>query len=236
MTTLAIPSSTSGAAAAAAASTTAYSGAATSATSGSGSASTMSQSDFLKLLTAQLKFQTPNNPADPTQLASEFAEISTVNGINQLNTQVSSLGASAGAAEMAQASALVGKQVAVSGDTISADANGTATGAFSLAGAAQDAKVTILAPNGSSAGTVDLGALQAGQQSFNWNGGVAGTQYTYQVNAVSASGQAVAATPYSVYTVQGVNLSGTSPTLNVAGQSTPLPVSSVQTILGGTSS
>jgi flagellar basal-body rod modification protein FlgD len=236
MTTLAIPSSTSGAAAAAAASTTAYSGTTTSASTGSGSASTMSQSDFLKLLTAQLKYQSPSNPADPTQLASEFAEISTVNGINQLNTQVSSLGASAGAAEMAQASALVGKQVAVSGDTISADANGSATGAFSLAGAAQDAKVTILAPNGSSAGTVDLGSVSAGQQSFTWNGGVAGTQYTYQVNAVSASGQSVAATPYSVYTVQGVNLSGTSPTLNVAGQSTPLPVSSIQTILGGTSS
>jgi flagellar basal-body rod modification protein FlgD len=236
MTTLAIPSSTTGAAAAAAASTTANSGTAASATSGSGSASTLSQSDFLKLLTAQLQYQTPNNPADPTQLASEFAEISTVNGIDQLNTQVSSLGSSASAAEMAQASALVGKQVAVAGNTLSAGANGSATGAFSLAGAAQDAQVTILAPNGSTAGTVNLGALPAGQQSFNWTGGAAGTQYTYQVNAVSAAGQSVAATPYSVYTVQGVNLTGTSPTLNVAGQSTPLPVSSIQTILGGTSS
>jgi flagellar basal-body rod modification protein FlgD len=33
--------------------------------------------------------------------------------------------------------------------------------------------------------------------------------------------------------VQGVNLSGTSPTLNVQGSATPLPVSDIQTILGG---
>jgi len=240
MTTLAIPSTTTPAQAAAAASTTAFAGASTSATtSGSGSAgsaSTLSQSDFLKLLTAQLQYQTPNNPADPTQLASEFAEISTVNGINQLNTQVGNIQSSTAAAELAQASSLVGKQVAVSGNTISADASGTASGAFSLAGAAQDATVTILAPNGSTATTLNLGSLPAGQQSFSWSGGVAGTQYTYQVNATSNAGAAVSVTPYSVYTVQGVNLSGTSPTLNVAGSSMPLPVSSVQTILGGTSS
>jgi flagellar basal-body rod modification protein FlgD len=41
-------------------------------------------------------------------------------------------------------------------------------------------------------------------------------------------------TPYSVYTVEGVNVSGTSPTLNVEGSSTPIPVSSIQTVLGGT--
>jgi flagellar basal-body rod modification protein FlgD len=241
MTSLAIPSSTTGAAASAASSTTAFSGASANSTgstgSGSaGSASTMTQSDFLKLLTAQLKYQTPNNPADPTQLASEFAEISTVNGIDQLNTQVGNIQSSTSAAEMAQAAGLVGKQVAVSGDSLSANANGSAAGAFSLAGAAQNVNVTVVAPNGSTAGTIKLGSLPAGQQSFNFTGGVAGAQYTYQVNATAAGGSAVSVTPYSVYSVQGVNLSGTAPTLNVAGQSTPVPVSSIQTILGGTSS
>lgn len=228
MTNLAVPNSASASSAAAAASTTAFSGS----TSGSGSASTLTQSDFLKLLTAQLKYQTPTQPADPTQLASEFAAISTVNGITQLNSQVSSIQSSTAAAQMAQAAGLVGKQVAVAGDNLIANASGAATGAFNVSGPVQSADVTILAPSGAVAGTMSLGPLSAGQQSFNWTNGTAGTQYTYQVNAVDAAGNAVSVTPYSVYTVQGVNVSGTTPTLNVQGSATALPIANVQTVLG----
>lgn len=231
MTSLAIPSASAAASAAAvAASTTAPSG-----TSGSGNASTLSQSDFLQLLTAQLKYQTPSSPADPTQLASEFAAISTVNGIDELNTQVGNIASSTTAAQMAQASSLVGRQVAVSGDTLTPDATGTAVSAFSLAGPAQNVSVSILSPSGAVADTLDLGTLSAGQQSFSWSNGTAGTAYTYQVNATAASGAPVQVTPYSVYTVEGVNVSGAAPTLNVQGSSTPLAVSAISTVLGASS-
>lgn len=230
MTSAITSGAAAGNAAAVAASTTATSG-----TASSGSASSLTQSDFLQLLTAQLKYQTPNNPADPTQLASEFAAISTVDGINQLNSSVSAIQSSTSAAQMAQASSLVGKQVAVSGDTLTPNAAGSATGAFNLANAAQDVQISILTPSGTVAGTVDLGALSAGQQRFTWNNGTAGTDYSYAVNAVDSTGAAVTATPYSVYTVEGVNVSGATPTLNVQGTATPLPVSSVQTVLGASS-
>ncbi|GLR67530.1 basal-body rod modification protein FlgD [Acidocella aquatica] len=230
MTNLAVSSSANAAATAAsvAASTTATKVAAAS----SGSASSLTQANFLQLLTAQLKYQTPTTPANPTQMAQEFAAISTVNGINQVNTQLAAMKASTGAAQMAQASALVGKQVAVAGDTLSANAAGKAAGAFNLANAAQAVSVSVLNPSGTVAGTVNLGGLAAGQQSFSWANGTPGTQYTYSVNATDAAGNAVSATPYSVYTVEGVNVSSTSPTLNVQGSATTLPVSSVQTVLG----
>jgi len=232
MTNLAVQNVTA-AAAAAAASTTAFTGGSATAksTASSGSSSTLTQTDFLQLLTAQLKFQTPTNPADPTQLASEFAEISTVNGINQLNSQVSAIQSGTAAAQVAQAASLVGKQVAVAGDALTPDASGAANGVFNLAGNAQDVTVNILAPNGASAGTLNLGALPAGQQSFTWNGGTAGTNYSYQVSATAPSGAAVGATPYSVYTVSGVNLSAGTPSLNVAGQAAALPISSIVSVL-----
>ncbi len=225
MTNLAVPSSTS-AASAAAASTTAFTSA------GSGSASSLTQTDFLQLLTAQLKYQTPNNPADPTQLASEFAAISTVNGITQLNSQVSAIQASTGAAQIGQAAGLVGKQVAVAGNMLLANASGAATGAFNLGGPAQSANVTILSPSGAVAGTISLGSLSAGQQSFNWGNATPGRIYSYQVTAVDAAGNAVNVTPYSVFTVAGVNVSGTTPTLNVQGSAAALPIADVQTVLG----
>ncbi len=216
-----------------AASTTASSGAAT---SGAGSSTAMSQANFLQLLMAQLKYQSPTSPADPTQLASEFAQISTVTGINQLNATVSSIQSGQAASQLAQASALVGKQVTVSGDALVPNAAGSATGAFSLAGAAQKAVVTVIGPKGTVAGTEDLGALPAGQQSFTWSGGEAGQDYTYQVSATAADGTAVSVTPYTVYTVNGVNVTGGTQTFNVQGQATAIPVSSIQSVLGASAS
>jgi flagellar basal-body rod modification protein FlgD len=234
MTNLASPSAASAAAnaAAVAASTTATT---KSSSAGSGSAASLTQADFLQLLTAQLKYQSPSNPADPTQMASEFAAVSTVEGINGLNTKLSALSTSTGAAQMAQAAALVGKQVAVSGNSLTAASNGDAAGAFSLAGPSASTTVTVTNPDGSIAGTLALGPLSAGQQSFNYTGGTAGTNYSYNVTALDSTGAPVSVAPYSVYTVQGVNLSGSVPTLNVAGYAGVLPVSSVTTVLGASS-
>jgi flagellar basal-body rod modification protein FlgD len=233
MTNLAVPNSASSVAAAA--STTANSGATTSGTtSAAGSAAALTQTDFIQLLTAQLQYQSPTNPADPTELASEFAQISTVDGINQLNTTVSSIQSDSAASQLAQASSLVGKQVTVSGDSLIPNSAGVATGAFNLASAAQGATVTILSPNGTVAGTETLGALPAGQNSFTWDNGTAGTQYTYQVSATGTSGAAVSVTPYTVYTVDGVNVSSGTQSFSVQGASTTLPVSSIQSVLGGT--
>lgn len=233
MTSLAIPSATAAAATSAtSASTTAAAG---SSSAGSGSAASLTQSDFLQLLTAQMQYQTPTNPADPTELASEFAEISTVNGIDKLNGTVSSLASGGAASAISQAAGLVGKQVAVAGNTITADASGAATGAFDLQTAAQNVSVSILSPSGAVAGTLNLGSLPAGQSTFTWPGGAPGDEYTYQVNATSAAGTAVPVNTYSVYSVEGVNVAGASQTLNVFGTSEVIPVSSVQTVLGGSS-
>lgn len=221
MVNLAVPSTT------AAASTTGD----TTSKSGAGS-TTLDQSDFLQLLTAQLKYQSPTAPADPTQLASEFAQISTVSGINQLNATVSNIQAAGAASQLAQSAALIGKQVTLDGNSLVPNAGGQATGAFNLSDAAQAVSVTILAPDGTIAATKHLGALQAGQQSFTWNGGSAGTTYTYQVSAAGKGGAAVSSTPYTVYTVTGVNASGSSPSLNLQGMASPIALSSIQSVLG----
>ncbi|HTJ88569.1 MAG TPA: flagellar hook capping FlgD N-terminal domain-containing protein [Acidocella sp.] len=233
MTSLAIPSANS---VMSAASTTGTSGSTQSSSTGSGSAANLSQSDFLQLLTAQLQYQTPTNPADPTALAGEFAEISTVDGIDNLNTKVAALGAASTTSQLGLATSLVGKQVAMSGDGLITNANGSAEGAFSLAGAANNVTVTVMNSAGKDVGSMKLGALGAGQQTFNWTGGSANQQYTYEISATNSSGATVSTTPYTVFTVQSVNVSGSAPSLNVAGYDVPMPMSLVQTVLGGTSS
>lgn len=196
------------------------------------SAANLTQSDFLQLLTAQLKYQSPTNPADPTQLAQEFAEISTVDGINSISSKLSAFSTAGGASQIAQASGLVGKQVGIEGNGLIPNASGSATGVFTLPSATANTNVSVLNSKGVVVDTLKLGAESAGQQSFNWTGGTAGQTYTYQVSASDSSGAVVQATPYTVLNVQGVNVSGSVPTLNIEGSATSVPVSDVQIVLG----
>jgi len=71
--------------------------------------STLSQTDFLKLLTAQLKNQDPTEPVDNAQFVSQMAQFSTVSGIEQLNKGLGDVAARLSAGEIAGAAALIGR-------------------------------------------------------------------------------------------------------------------------------
>src|SRR5580704_18098799 len=56
----------------------------------SGSNSTLTEGDFLTLLTTQLENQDPLNPQSPSDLAAELAQFSTASGVQTLSTQFGS--------------------------------------------------------------------------------------------------------------------------------------------------
>ena len=206
-------------------------GAASASTTISGANTTLSESDFLTLLTTQLENQDPLNPQNPSDFAAELAQFSTASGVQTLN---STLGAGGGL----QAAGLVGKTVAVAGNALILGANGTAQGAFNLSAPAGDVKVTITNAAGSVVNIIDLGAMGAGNQNFAWNGQAitgsalpAGT-YSYSINAASAPGSAaVTATPYAVAPVTSVVLGGQAgPTLDLGGGLAPVALSAVQQV------
>ena len=191
---------------------------------------TLTESDFLTLLTTQLENQDPLNPQSPSDFAAELAQFSTASGVQTLN---STLGAGSGV----QAANLVGKNVAVSGNALIL-ASGSAQGAFNLSAAATDVQVAITNSSGSVVDVVDLGAMGPGNQNFSWNGQtLAGTTasagtYSYTVKATSASSaNTVTATPYAVVPVTSVVLGGQSgPTLDLGGGLSPVALSAVQEV------
>jgi flagellar basal-body rod modification protein FlgD len=197
----------------------------------SGANSTLSESDFLTLLTTQLENQDPLNPQSPSDFAAELAQFSTASGVQTLN---STLGSGGGV----QAAGLVGKNVAVSGNALVLGASGSAPGAFNLSAPAKDVSVTITNAAGSIVDTVDLGAMAAGNQNFSWNGqSTAGTAvpagtYSYKINATSTSSAVAAtATPYSVVPVTSVVMGGQSgPMLNLGGGVAPVALTAVQEV------
>jgi flagellar basal-body rod modification protein FlgD len=63
---------------------------------------------FLKLLVAQLKFQDPTNPADTSQMLTQSAQLTMVDRLNEIATQMTTSGVSQ---KLALASSIVGKEV-----------------------------------------------------------------------------------------------------------------------------
>jgi flagellar basal-body rod modification protein FlgD len=149
------------------------------------------QNKFLKLLTTQLKSQDPLNPMDNAQMTSQLAQISTVDGITQLNATLKTLMGSYQSSEALQAAALVGHTVLVPGTGLQV-ASSQAAGGVQLDSAASKVSVTISDGNGLEIKRIDLGALDAGTHEFVWDGkndnGTAVADGTYKVTVTATQG------------------------------------------------
>ena len=126
------------------------------------------QDRFMKLLVAQLNNQDPMNPMDNAQMTSQIAQINTVTGIQQVNDTLKSMAEQFTSLQVLQGASLVGHDVLVEGTTLTRNA-GVAKGAVELAGTADNVKIEILTPGGQIIDTINLGALEAGRHSFEWN-------------------------------------------------------------------
>jgi flagellar basal-body rod modification protein FlgD len=179
---------------------------------------------FLQLLTTQLQNQDPLDPLDTNQFTEQLVQFASVEQQVDMNTNLQTLISMQQTSEATSALQLVGATVTMSGSNaaLSNATNNPASWSLSTTTPAT-ANVTIT----SSANTVvytGTVALNAGTQTFNWNGQGNNGQtwpdgiYTLSVTATGASGQSVAVSTQTQGTVSGVNLSSNPPTLDVGGQ------------------
>jgi flagellar basal-body rod modification protein FlgD len=134
----------------------------------SSATSASEQSDrFMKLLVAQMQNQDPLNPMDNAQVTTQMAQISTVSGLEKLNTTVNGLNSQFVQLQAMQSAALIGRDVAVEGNSLRVT-DGTGEGGFELSGAAKNVKVEIQNAAGTTIGTVDLTDLEAGRHDFSY--------------------------------------------------------------------
>ena len=92
--------------------------AATAASSAGNTSEVDSEQRFLKLLVTQLNNQDPLNPMENAELTSQLAQMSTVSGIERLNTALNGLVNQTGANQVLQAASLIGYNVLSPGNTI----------------------------------------------------------------------------------------------------------------------
>jgi flagellar basal-body rod modification protein FlgD len=179
----------------------------TSSTSGTSAADL--QNTFLQLLVAQLKNQDPTNPMDSSQMTSQLAQISTVQGISQLNTSLTSLSTQLAAGQQSQAALLIGSTVLAPGSSITVASGKASTFGVTLAAATSDLKINVTNSAGTIVNTIDLGKQAAGTIPVSWtptdSAGNTLADGTYTISASGTTGTtATTATTLVGATVQSV--------------------------------
>lgn len=206
--------------------------AASTATSSTGSSSSTSRTDlgqkdiFLKLLVAQMQYQNPEKPQDPTQMASQLAQFNMVEqqtNTNNLLTQLlgnGGTGASSGAS-MSTASWL-GHTVTVNQNQVHFDGT-TQNLTLSLPSDMASGFMTITDASGNVVRTAQLGAIPAGSNPFSWdgtmdNGATAPVgDYSINISATDLQGQSVTPSIQRSGVVSAVRFNSSGDQLVVGG-------------------
>ena len=157
------------------------------------------QERFLKLLVTQMQNQDPLSPMDNAEVTSQMAQISTVSGIDKLNSTLEKLVLDSDARRSFEAANLIGRSVLIPGADMQLE-NHTGIGGFELTEPADKLVVTIKDSAGIAVRDIDLGAQPAGVGTFAWDGlanngnEAAGGQYSFALKAVRSNQEVAAST------------------------------------------
>ncbi|MDP2254400.1 MAG: flagellar hook assembly protein FlgD [Thiobacillus sp.] len=191
------------------------------ATAAASSTARETEDRFLTLLVAQMKNQDPLNPLDNAEVTSQLAQLSTVQGIEDMNATLQALAASMGVNQMAQAANLIGSAVLVPGDRFGPTELENVIG-FELSRPADKVTVDIFDAAGGAVRSLDLGPREDGVNLLAWDGLTGSGEtapdgaYTFKINATQG-GKEVDSNALHLGLVNSVSQNSQGVRLNLAG-------------------
>lgn len=189
-----------------------------------GSTAQEAQDRFMTLLVTQMKNQDPLNPMDNAQVTSQLAQLSTVTGIDKLNTTLEALQGNYQSSQSVAAAGMIGHGVFVPGSSVNLS-EGKGLLGVELTESADKVEVTIRDAAGKAVHTMDLGSQTAGTVPLAWDGKTdAGTtapdgKYTFDVNATRGGEKMTALTSLSFGQVLSVSTGAGGVKLNLPNMS-----------------
>ena len=198
--------------------------------------SALGKDAFLQLLVTQMQNQNPLDPQDNGEFVAQLAQFSSLEGMQTLNSSVSSIASGFQSSQALQASSLVGRNVIVQTDTTQVDTSKDLNGTLALTSSSAAVKVGVYDAQGNLVRSLDLGSQSAGSIGFTWDGKTSAGEmadagvYTFKATA-DVDGTETAMTTSLPATVNSVSLgsNGSQMMLNLAGLGS-VALSQVQTI------
>lgn len=188
----------------------------------------MNKDDFMKLFIAQLQYQDPLKPQDPSAMLDQLSQLSLVEQSYNSNTSLNNLLTAQNNSISLTAVSFIGKDVKANGNVATFDGTTPTVLEFNLPSSATSAQISIKDEAGNVVKTATLGSSNSGDNGFLWDGRdnsgilLPGGAYTFAVSATAANGSALAATTYTTGKIDGVNLSGSTPELTIGATSIAL--------------
>lgn len=183
----------------------------------------MGKEDFLKLLVAQLSHQDPTKPTDPTEFVSQLSQFSSLEQLMNIKSGLDIVAITQTAATSAQMSSFIGKEVAFDSSQVPwTKSSDPVDMTFTLGKAATEVELKIVDADGDVIETRDLGAMNAGDGDFTFDGkkldGTALRDGTYHITitAKDAAGEPVDVQLRGEGRVTGVSFDGGYPQLVLA--------------------
>jgi len=189
----------------------------------------MGKDQFLKLLIAQLQNQDPMNPMQGDQMATQLAQFSSLEQLQQINANLTAQQTAGstllGAVQSTSAIGAIGHVVTAIGNQIAVGGASPATSVEATFGtAAAKSTLHIYDSSGTEVATSNLGSTSSGMQTFNLGkltDGLGAGTYTYKIDATDADGKAVTVQTYTTARVDGVTTGSTGLVLTAGGITIP---------------
>ena len=196
----------------------------------------LGQDAFLQLMITQMNNQDPLEPQKNSEFVAQLAQFSSVEGLDKLNNTVEEMNQGFQSSQALQASSLVGRSVKVPTETAQLASGGYVAGTIELPYSTNDLSMNIYSSNGVLVGKELLGANEAGELTFVWDGQdqdgntLPAGNYRFEEVANTSEGPQQLVTHLSA-NVDSVTVGGNGTlTLNIAGVG-PMSLSSVSEIL-----
>ncbi len=180
---------------------------------------TLGKDDFLKIMITQMKNQDPTNPFKAEQMATQVAQFTSVEQLQNVNTNLNKLSSQNKPVEQMMLTNMIGKSVTIDRDRFPHVEGENDSLSFTLPKAAQTASVSIVNSTGEEVFQKDMGSQKAGAVEFSWDGIKKNTlaaksgDYTLRIDAKDERGQKIQIDHQSKARIMGVSFEGLEPVL-----------------------
>lgn len=184
----------------------------------------MGKNDFLQLLVVQLQEQDPLNPMDSTEFTAQLAQFSSLEQLQNVNTNLEAISTSQSVLTNSQAVGFIGNTVTAIGNSVSVEEGASTPLQIDLENDAAEVYITLSDQQGTFVRDLSIGGLSSGTNTVAWDGldyqGVAVEDgvYTYSVSALDSSGKSISTTQYVSGIVTGVNFKDGTAYLQIGSQ------------------
>ena len=174
------------------------------------------QNNFMKMLVAQMQNQNPLNPMDNAQFASQLAQMSQLQGIENMRASIDSFVKQVTSGRLLDQSALVGRDVFAAASTVNWDGSTAVNFAVNADTVLSNATLRIVGYDGSIIDEVSLGSVGPDMQPLSWDGNTKDGRaapsgsYRISVEGLTFDGKTARGNVLTSATVESVQRAGSS--------------------------